>query len=675
MKRIVPALSIGVLAALALPLRSQEAPPDLAAEMADILNTDQIGAASKHAQDVASAPADVVVLRASDLKALGYRTLGDALGGVLGFRSNQDHAYQGLAAAGLYILGDQNTRILVLLDGHALNSPAEVGSSKVGEEFGLPLELVDHVEIVRGPASTLYGNNAYQALVNVVSCAAAGERQAPLQAAVTAGSGGLTEIWAQETVRREHVTTSLLVSGFQRTGSAQQYPQLQPAPLPAGADREERQNAYLYLKGGDWSLAGAVLSRTQRLASAPYGSIPGDPANWYRNRRAYGEFKWEPKTDSSAWMVRAFGDRNEFDDQFDYANAPGPNYLATDSDPDRSLGLELQGRFDLDQRFSLTVGSEQQFHRFNGVSVPGPGQSINTDVAYRVGNSYLEGNWRPSAVWNLVAGVQWAEWRPTQVQSSGAGGGLEAEAVTRLTPRLSLICKPDAADVVKLIYGQGFRFPTLFEAFYTDGQTQAANPGLQAEVLTTYQVDWTRKWSSRFSSHAAAILFDGEHTIQEATDASGLEQYQNASGALKGRAGELELTWQDGGTQLSAGAGCYDWTFQGAPMPDASKWLAVFKAVRRMGQASAALEARFVGARQNPDGNDGTEPTQVPANWTLRTSLRWDGSRAWAQLSLEDLTNSRRQDLVAPEYAQGGHDITWMEADGRTLVGTLGVRF
>jgi len=35
-----------------------------------------------------------------------------------------------MAVRGLYVLGDQNTRILVLLDGHALNSPAEVGSKQ-----------------------------------------------------------------------------------------------------------------------------------------------------------------------------------------------------------------------------------------------------------------------------------------------------------------------------------------------------------------------------------------------------------------------------------------------------------------------------------------------------------------------------------------------------------------
>ncbi len=60
----------------------------------------------------------------------------------------------------------------------------------------------------------------------------------------------------------------------------------------------------------------------------------------------------------------------------------------------------------------------------------------------------------------------------------------------------------------------------------------------------------------------------------------------------------------------------------------------------------------------------------VPANWTLRTSARREWGWGWAQVSIEDLTNSRRRDLVAPEY----QPITWMEGDGRAVYATLGLK-
>ena len=674
MKSSLASLPVSVLVLLALPLRAQGAPPsappaDLEAELSDILATDQIGAASKHVQDVASAPADVVVLRSSELKALGYRTLGDALGGVLGFRTNEDHAYQGLASAGVYTLGDQNTRILVLLDGHALNSPAEVGSSKVGEDFGLPLELVDHIEVVRGPASSLYGNNAYQALINVVSMSAAGDRQSPTQAAVTAGSGGLAEIWAQQVFSLGGVTSSLMLSGYQRTGTAQDYPQLQPASLPAGADREERQNAYLYVKGRQWSFAASLLSRTQRLASAPYASVPGDPGNAYRNRRMSGEFKWEPVTANIHWMARLFGDRNEFDDAFVAQNPPGQ--LELDADPDRSLGGELQGRAVLSDSFTLTFGTEQQWHRYNGLYTD-PGDSIGTDVSYTLGNTYLEGNWQPTDRWNLVAGVQRADWRPSQAVNSNDGAiqPLGQSDISRYTPRLSVIWNSGAKDVLKFIFGQGFRMPTIYEEYYTDGQFQFANTELKPEVLTSEQLTWARKWTPQLSSTASVMLYRSRDAIFPVSNAQDVQQFQNAPDPIKGTAGQLEVAWHQGGTELSGGVGTYDVTYQDAALPDSTRWLGNLKAIQHLGDWSLAGEARYVGGRSNSLTASGV-PATVPANWTLRASVRRECAWGWSQISLEDLTNSRRQDLVAPEYAP----ITWMKADGRAVNATLGVRF
>jgi len=650
-----------------------QAPPavDINAELDEFISTDQIQAASKRVQDVASAPADVVVLRGSDLKAQGYRTLGDALGGVLGFISNADHAYQGMGMAGVYTLGDQNTRMLILLDGHALNSPAEVGSSKLGEDFGIPLELVDHIEVVRGPASSLYGNNAFQGLVNVSTLFAAGDSQPGFLGAATAGSGGLGELWAAGSVPIHGAMASLVVSGFRRTGTAQDLPELQDAPLPANADAESRQSAYLYVKGSDWSFAGSFLSRLQRLASGPYGSIAGDTGNFYENRRLSAEFKWEPRTDSVRWMFRFFGDRNTFSDQFRVAPletfAPAQPDQQTDVDPDRSLGLEAQGRANLNGHLSLTFGTELQYHRYFGAYLDAQGApSVDTEVSYGIGNTYLEANWAPTAAWNLVGGLQRADWIPGRVASTIGGVEQDApkESISRLTPRLSVIWKPAAGEVVKAVFGQGFRFPTIFERYYTDEATQAANPAIKPEVLTSSQVSWSRTWTSRLTTHVAATLFSWQDAIIPGSSGD-QEQYQNAPDAKKGRALEAEAAWRHQGLELSGGVGWYDWTYQGAPLENSSRWNGVLKAVQRLGAWSLAGDARYVDGRQSA----GTG-SAVPANWTLRASLRWDTARCWAQASVEDLTNSRRRDLVAPEYSP----VTWMAADGRALRVVLGVR-
>jgi len=681
------ALMASLVAGLAMGQETPK-PTNVTAELSEILNADQIQAASKKMQDTASAPADVVVLRSSELRALGYRTLGDALGGVVGFRTNEDHAYQGLAVRGLYVLGDQNTRVLVLLDGHALNSPAEVGSSKVGQDFGLPMELVDHIEIVRGPASSLYGNNAFMALVNVVSVDAANSRHSAVEGALSLGSGGVTEGWVDAGGTVDGVRISLMASGFGRQGTAQTYPQLVAVDprfagaLPSNSDHEEAQSAYFRLAGSEWSFAGSYLNRVQRLASGPFGFKPGDTGNAYTNKRLSGDFRWQPTTERVQWLVRLFGDRNEFQDTFTALDSTPGEW---DKDPDWNLGAEFQARMALGDRVALTVGTEQRFHHFSDRTLTGT-TSIGSEVKYRIGNTYLEGSFQADERWAFVAGLQEAEYVPssatlrvngvpvTNITVGGTGQviPIETSSIHRETPRFSVLYTPDQADVLKIIYGQGFRFPTLFEAYYSDAYSFYPNAQLKPEVLTSEQLAWTRKWSPSLRSQLSASLFQWDHLIQAATLGSG-QQFNNATTRIQGRAVEGELHADFQPTDLSGGFGWYRWEQGAASFNNVSTWNAVFKAIHHVEALSLAGEVRYVGGRgaaPNP-AVSGDQGTRVPSNFVVRASVRYERLGWWVQATVEDITDGRRQDLVAKDY----NPITWMQSDGRAFSAQAGFRY
>jgi outer membrane receptor protein involved in Fe transport len=686
-RTILTTLMAGLVAGAAL---AQETPKDanVAAALSEILDADQLSAASKKMQDTASAPADVVVLRSSELQALGYRTLGDALGGVVGFRTNEDHAYQGMAVRGLYVLGDQNTRILVLLDGHALNSPAEVGASKVGQDFGLPMELVDHIEIVRGPASSLYGNNAFMALVNVVSVDAANSRHSIVEGALSVGSDRMAETWVDAGGSLGGVKISLMASGFRREGTAQTYPQLGEVdprfanPLPADSDRERRQSAYLHLSGSEWTFAGAYLNRVQCLASGPFGNLPGDPGNSYTNKRLSGDFRWQPSTGEVQWLVRLFGDRNEFQDAF---TAPDGTPGGWDKDPDWSLGAEFQGRMALGDKLTLTLGSEQSFHHFSDHTVAGS-SLVGSEVKYRIGNTYLEGSYQVDDHWTVVAGLQQAEYDPSSATlfvgglqvttivdpATGSVIPFTKAAIHRETPRLTVLFSPDQADVLKVIYGQGFRFPTLFEAYYSDATNFYPNAQLKPEVLTSEQLSWTRKWSPAFRTQMSASLFQWDNLIQ-AGSIGNAQQFQNAGSRIQGRAIEAEAHLNLHPTEFSGGFGWYRWEQDAQSLDNVSTWNAVLKAIHHLDDWSFAGEVRYEGGRSqapNP-ALSGDLGTQVPANFTVRASVRYDRWKWWMQATLEDATNSRRMDLVAKDYSP----ISWMNGDGRALTAQVGFRF
>ena len=65
-------------------------------------------------------------------------------------------------------LGDFNSRILLLVDGHRVNNNLTDGAF-VDTAFLLDMDLVDQVEVIRGPSAVLYGNNAFFGVINVVT--------------------------------------------------------------------------------------------------------------------------------------------------------------------------------------------------------------------------------------------------------------------------------------------------------------------------------------------------------------------------------------------------------------------------------------------------------------------------------------------------------------------------
>ncbi len=649
---------------LAMGLSGQEPGLDDLADLKATLDR-PIAAASKRLQSLKEAPADATVLTSLELQEMGYRTLADALEGVLGFRTNRDRAYAGLGARGLYVLGDQNTRVLVMLDGHALNGPAEVGSSKVGEDFGIPLDFVERIEVIRGPASTLYGNNAFLGMINVVTRTprdhASGEtllhasdnRTGALDAQIggATGSGG----W------------NLMVSGFQRNGTETRFPALQATPLAAGLDEESRQSAYLRFQGTGWSFLGYAMKRDQNLASAPFFSQVGYPGTTYQNQLAFADLRLEPVFGPVETLARVFGDWNQFSADYNYDGIRQPSTagLFKETDPDRGVGLELQARTPVGERLFVTLGSEHQWHHYHGTAGIDPAL-VRTKVQHQIGNTYVQAEWQILDTLNLVAGLQQASW---SVQSASSETGVRQDfpssTLSGLTPRFSLIWQPTSVDILKLLYGGGYRNPTIFERYYADGSSFKENIELRPERIETLQGIWASIWPIGLRSQLSWSSSRGTRLIQPVTLPSGFQQFQNQGTELHGQAleGELQGNWPGWTAYLQAGA--YDWTQNGIEMPNTARFQAAFRLTRRWEGWSASGEVQRVGSRSNaPVG------VTVPASTLWRASLRREWAKAWLRLSLED-AGSRRQDLVATDY-DPIQKMTW---DGPVLRLTLSLRF
>lgn len=147
-------------------LAAQTPPRDLTKLSLEQLMEVTIESVSKFEQKIAEAPASVSIITSDDIKKYGYRNLADILRSIRGLFLRYDRNYHYLGLRGFSRPGDYNSRFLLLVDGHRMNDNI-YDQAAIGNDFVLDIDLIDRVEVIRGPSSSLYGTNAFLGTINV----------------------------------------------------------------------------------------------------------------------------------------------------------------------------------------------------------------------------------------------------------------------------------------------------------------------------------------------------------------------------------------------------------------------------------------------------------------------------------------------------------------------------
>src|SRR5712671_639466 len=160
---------------------SRSVPDVTAMSMEDLMNM-QVTSVSKRTQKVADAAAAIFVITQEDIRRSGATSIPEALRLVPGLQvARIDQNKWAIGSRGFN--GRFDNKLLVLIDGRSVYTP--LFSGVYWNVQDVLLEDIDRIEVIRGPGATLWGANAVNGVINIISKKAKDTQSA----IVTAGAG------------------------------------------------------------------------------------------------------------------------------------------------------------------------------------------------------------------------------------------------------------------------------------------------------------------------------------------------------------------------------------------------------------------------------------------------------------------------------------------------------
>jgi iron complex outermembrane receptor protein len=145
--------------------------------------------------------------------------------------------------------------------------------------------------------------------------------------------------------------------------------------------------------------------------------------------------------------------------------------------------------------------------------------------------TYADGHLDITKQLSLTAGVRWDHY-----DSFGS----------TVNPRTALIWKPRDTTTLKLLYGQAFRAPNVYQLYYS-AYNQRSNPALQPETIRTYEAVADQYFGKNWRGSVSLFRNEISDLIDTTDDASGFLIFTNSAGAhVNGVETEIEGKWDNG---------------------------------------------------------------------------------------------------------------------------------
>jgi iron complex outermembrane receptor protein len=548
--------TLGPEQALALPDTPQTTAPLTDATLEELMNV-KVYSASRYGQTISEAPASVTVINRDEILQYGYRTLADILRSVPGFYIAYDRLYDYVGVRGFANPGDYNTRILLLVDGHRLNDSV-FEQAMVGTEFPVDVDVIERVEVIRGPASSIYGTNAIFGVVNVITRTA--DRLRGLEVSADAASLNTYRRRASYGGRLLGIDTVLSATFLDSKGHNQLFfPEFNNAQNNFGVanhtDSDRYTDLLATLSARGLRLQAVYGSRDKQDPTGAWDTAFDDPRNHVIDTHAYLDLRYEHSIGSWQWMARSYCDKFGEDGFYITQMPQESSVINRDFSRGEQWGGELQASKSIHHRHKLTGGIEyrDQFRQEVVNYDVSPQQLyLNLNVPSYVFGAYLQGEFKLRDNLSLTAGI-----REDYNQQIGAN----------TNPRLALTYNPWTRTNFKVIYGTAFRSPSIYEQYYASLNFDSDHK-LSSEAIRAFEGAWEQQLSPSILLSASVFHNRMRNFIEFSADSDNSCDFRNIDDATA-MGGELELRgrWSSGIT------GHASYSYQSAQGGAAGQWL------------------------------------------------------------------------------------------------------
>ncbi len=509
-----------VVLLLCAPLGHAQRQDDLfTMSLSDLMNV-RVVTANRITQDVADIPASVVVIDRQEIRRRGYTTLVEILQHIPGFFLVNQYNWSGVTGFGVrgYFTEGAFAHVVILVDGCRVLREGYI-NQYVLARIAPPVEAIDRIEVIRGPMSVTYGQDAFFGAVNIITWQR--DKGRPEQvAAAWAGAGGERGVAVR--AERARPDLSFVFNAALRHDGGIDVPYRSmtrnpPVTLPGG-----HSTSYLRSVG----LADDAVTGGQLAASGGYASLGVD----YRGLRvtiahaadAHGTLWRAPSSSPDGSPVRIYG--SDVSAQYELPLGGGWSLTGYGQYADyRSSTLyRLNGDDHFGESFvhsailygalDLHSRSNRRLNLSGGLSVErmsDAGDDVDIPAIPNVGNSswrlkdgdaihsaqaYVQLRWRPWPRLLLVGGgrlIRFGDFTYQRLRDRGGPGFAVEEKRTRnerpsLASQLAAIVRLGERHAVKGLLGTAVTVPNLRQ-YTTRLDFALAHPGVDIRQLPELQ--------------------------------------------------------------------------------------------------------------------------------------------------------------------------------------------